>query len=306
MKKKLLKALANSSIIQAFIAKPTPKWMVYLADLVLIAFSCLLTFAFGTHQTYGTSFIYTPLARALFEFITYAVLAYVLGSSKYIIRLSVIEDAYRLVLLIVSASLVLSTVSLGTYFAFGYLYFSIWNIIIVGLMAFALMLIMRLSIKYFYLLVSGATQSKKRVIVLGSAINSFFLASALKSEFEGRFDPVALLSLASKTPDSSVNGIPVLPYNPDTVAEIFEYYKCDTLLFLSTQLELMRSGTADIFLKTTSTCSCSTRWRNSTSTANLCPRFRHTYTTSASKTSSVANLSAPKTPLSAALSADRW
>ena len=46
MKKKLLKALANSSIIQAFIAKPTPKWMVYLADLVLIAFSCLLTFAF--------------------------------------------------------------------------------------------------------------------------------------------------------------------------------------------------------------------------------------------------------------------
>ena len=134
--------------------------MVYLADLVLIAFSCLLTFAFGTHQTYGTSFIYTPLARALFEFITYAVLAYVLGSSKYIIRLSVIEDAYRLVLLIVSASLVLSTVSLGTYFAFGYLYFSIWNIIIVGLMAFALMLIMRLSIKYFYLLVSGATQSK--------------------------------------------------------------------------------------------------------------------------------------------------
>lgn len=249
MKKKLLKALANSSIIQAFIAKPTPKWMVYLADLVLIAFSCLLTFAFGTHQTYGTSFIYTPLARALFEFITYAVLAYVLGSSKYIIRLSVIEDAYRLVLLIVSASLVLSTVSLGTYFAFGYLYFSIWNIIIVGLMAFALMLIMRLSIKYFYLLVSGATQSKKRVIVLGSAINSFFLASALKSEFEGRFDPVALLSLASKTPDSSVNGIPVLPYNPDTVAEIFEYYKCDTLLFLSTQLELMRSGTADVFLK---------------------------------------------------------
>ena len=63
MKKKLLKALANSSIIRAFIAKPTPKWMVYLADPVLIAFSCLLTFAFGTHRTYGTSFIYTPLAE---------------------------------------------------------------------------------------------------------------------------------------------------------------------------------------------------------------------------------------------------
>ncbi len=249
MKKKLLKALANSGIVQSFIAKPTPKWMVYIADLLLIAFSCALTFAFGTHHTYGSSFIHTPLARALFEFVTYAVLAYFLGTSKYIIRLSVIEDTYKLVMLIITASVVLSFVSLTTYFTVGYMYFSIWNIIVVGLMAFALMLLMRLSIKYFYLLVSGVSQSKKRVIVLGSAINSFFLASALKSEFEGRFDPVALLSLASKTPDSYVNGIPVLPYNPDTVAEIFEYYKCDTLLFLSTQLELMRSGTADVFLK---------------------------------------------------------
>lgn len=249
MKKKLLKALANSGIVQSFIAKPTPKWMVYIADLLLIAFSCALTFAFSTHHTYGSSFIYTPLARALFEFVTYAVLAYFLGTSKYIIRLSVIEDTYKLVMLIITASVVLSFVSLTTYFTVGYMYFSIWNIIVVGLMAFALMLLMRLSIKYFYLLVSGVSQSKKRVIVLGSAINSFFLASALKSEFEGRFDPVALLSLASKTPDSYVNGIPVLPYNPDTVAEIFEYYKCDTLLFLSTQLELMRSGTADVFLK---------------------------------------------------------
>ncbi len=248
MKKKILKALANSSIVKAFIDKPTPKWMVYLADLVLIAFSCALTFAFDT-TSYGTSYFDTPIARVLFEFVTYAVLSYLLGTSRYIIRLSVIEDTYKLVLLIFTASLALTLVSAATYITLGYWYFNIWNIIIVGLMAFSLMLLMRLTIKYFYLMVSGVSQSKKRVIVLGSAINSFFLASALKSEFEGRFDPVALLSLASKTPDSSVNGIPVLPFEPDKVAEIFEYYKCDTLLFLSTQLELMRSGTADVFLK---------------------------------------------------------
>ena len=249
MKKKLLKFLANSSIIQSFIAKPTPKWMVYMADLLLIAFSCALTFAFGNDGEHDTTFIHTTFGRALFEFVVYAFLAYLLGTSRYIIRLSVIEDTYRLVLLIAGASAILSLVSVATYVTAGYMYIKIWNIIVVGLMAFALMLLMRLTIKYFYLLVSGATDTKKRVIVLGSAINSFFLASALKSEFEGRFDPVALLSLASKTPDSYVNGIPVLPYDPNTVAEIFEYYKCDTLLFLSTQLELMRSGTADVFLK---------------------------------------------------------
>ncbi|MDE5628285.1 MAG: polysaccharide biosynthesis protein [Muribaculaceae bacterium] len=249
MKKLLIKALANSSPVRNFIAKPSPKWTVLLADLLLIAFSCALTLAFGSHHLYGDSFIYTPLARAIFEFATYAILVISLGTSRYIIRLSVIEDTYKLVMLIASATAVLSMVSLATYFTLGFAYFSVWNIFVIGVMAFSLMLLMRLSIKYLYITLAGAAHNKRRVIVLGSAINSFFLASALKTEFEGSFDPIALLSLGSRNIDSTVNGIPVLTYDPEKVPEIFEYYKCDTLLFLSTQMELMRSGTADVFLR---------------------------------------------------------
>ncbi|MDE6464601.1 MAG: polysaccharide biosynthesis protein, partial [Muribaculaceae bacterium] len=123
------------------------------------------------------------------------------------------------------------------------------NIFIIGVMAFALMLLMRLSIKYIYITMSGVAKKKTRVIVLGSAINSFFLASALKSEFEGRFDPVALLSLSPKNTDSTVNGIPIVPFDESRIPEVFKFYRCDTLLFLSTQLELMRNGTADVFLR---------------------------------------------------------
>ncbi len=249
MKKTLLKALANSRIVSNFVEKPSPKWMVYLADLVLIAFSCALTLAFGNHNDFGTGVLGTQAARAIFEFITYAALAYVLGTSRYIIRLSVIEDTYKLVLLALSATCVLGLVSLITYFTAGEFYFGFWNIFVIAVMSFTLMLLMRLSIKYLYMCVAGVAQKKRRVIVLGSAINSFFLASALKSEFEGRFDPVALLSLAPRNIDSTVNGIPVVPFDPDNVTETFEFFKCDTLLFLSTQLELMRSGTADIFLR---------------------------------------------------------
>ncbi|MDE6121501.1 MAG: polysaccharide biosynthesis protein [Muribaculaceae bacterium] len=172
-----------------------------------------------------------------------------LGTSRYIIRLSVIEDTYRLVQLVVSATLVLGIISVVTGFITGYPYFAFWNIFIIAVMSFSLMLLMRLSIKYLYISVAGAEQHKQRVIVLGSAINSFFLASALKSEFEGRFDPVALLSLSTRPIDSTVNGIPVVIFDPEKVKEVFEYYQCDTLLFLSTQLELMRSGTADVFLQ---------------------------------------------------------
>ncbi len=249
MKRKIINALANSAMVRAFVAKPSPKWMVLLADLILIGFSCGLTLAFGYHHTYGDSFIYSPLARAILEYLTYVILAVCLGTSRYIIRLSVIEDTYRLVLLIVWASAILTLASIISYFVLGFFYFSIWNIFIVGVMSFTLMLLMRLTIKYVYLKVSRVDTSRKRVIVLGSAINSFFLASALKSEFEGRFDPVALLSLSSRNIDSTVNGIPIEKFDPDTVGDVFAYYKCDTLLFLSTQLEIMRSGTADVFLR---------------------------------------------------------
>ncbi|MDE6468397.1 MAG: SDR family NAD(P)-dependent oxidoreductase, partial [Muribaculaceae bacterium] len=249
MKKKLLKLIANSRVVSNFVDRPSPKWMVYVADLIIMAFCCALTLAFGNRNEIGSEPIFTQPMRAFFEFVVYALLALVLGTSKYIIRLSVIEDTYRLVLLVVSASALLSLTSLVTYFIGGYYYFSYWNIFVIAVMTFSLMLLMRLSIKYLYILVSGVSQKKTRVIVLGSAINSFFLASALKSEFEGRFDPVALLSLSAKNIDSTVNGIPVVPFDPDTVTEVFAFYKCDTLLFLSTQLELMRSGTADVFLR---------------------------------------------------------
>lgn len=223
--------------------------MVYVADLILIAISCLCTLAFGYHTESGAGFFAEPVARLLIVFVTYAVLALALGTSRYIVRLSVIEDTYRLVLLVILASAVLCCLSVVSYFVWGFFYFSFWNIFNIGMMAFALMLIMRLSIKYFYLAVSGVATKKTRVIVLGSAINSYFLASALKSEFEGGFDPVALLSLNPKNTDSSVNGIPIVPFKEDEIAEIFRFYKSNTLLFLSTQLEIMRDGIADVFLR---------------------------------------------------------
>lgn len=249
MKRKFVELLANSSLIQSFIEKPSPKWMVYVADLVLIAISCICTFAFGYHIEAGQGFFAEPIARWLIVFATYALLSRALGTSKYILRLSVIEDTYRLVLLVVLASAVLCLFSLIGYFVWGEFYFSFWNIFNIGMMAFALMLLMRLSIKYFYIAMSGVANRKKRVIVLGSAINSFFLASALKSEFEGQFDPVALLSLNSKSPDNSVNGIPIVTYKEEDIAEIFRFYKSNTLLFLSTQMEIMRDGIADVFLR---------------------------------------------------------
>jgi len=252
MRKKLIKALANSKLMQIFLAAPSPKWAVFATDIIVVALSCVLTYSFSSvgadFSSHANSLFFVPAFRAFIIVIVYALIALVVRPYKYIVRLSVIEDTYRLVLLGAGASLALTLLSLVGFMIFGEYYYNIWNIFVVAVLSFSLMLVVRLGIKFIYMEVAGVAQRKRRVIVLGSAINSFFLASALKSEFEGRFDPVALLSLSSKKMDNTVNGIPVIPFKSDDVKKVFHHYKCDTLLFLSTQIELMRSGTADVFL----------------------------------------------------------
>ncbi len=252
MKKKLIKALADSKLMQTFLAAPSPKWLVFATDIMVVILSCLLTYSFSPigsgFSAFPDSFFFSSWFRILALILVYVLIALVVRPYKYIIRLSVIEDTYRLVLLSVCASLTLSLISLASYLTFGEYYYNIWNVFVVAVLSFSLMLMIRLAIKFIYMSVAGVAQRKRRVIVLGSAINSFFLASALKSEFEGRFDPVALLSLSSKKMDTTVNGIPIVPFKAEEVKKVFHYYKCDTLLFLSTQIDLMRSGTADVFL----------------------------------------------------------
>lgn len=207
----------------------------------------VMTFSSNTVEANGRFF--SPTVKGMLVWALYAVALIATGASRSIIRLSVIEDTYKLVLLVMSVTIVQAIVSVVTYLAIGIYYFSFWNIFITGMMVFGLMLLMRLFVKYLYLHISGVAKGRKRVIVLGSAINSYFLASALRSEFEGEYEPVALLSLSAKVTDVNVSGIPVIPYDSSNLREIFDYYRCNTLMFLSTQMELMRNGVADIFLR---------------------------------------------------------
>ena len=247
MSRRLLLRLSRLSFMRLLAATPAPRWMVLLADMVIVALSCVLIFTFNEAPK-GNNILYAPIIKTAIVLGMYFIFSLKFKSFQYIVRLSVIEDIYRIALLVAMSSFTLVAMVFGTEVITHERYFSIWNIFIIGVFSFTLMMCMRLTVKYLYTLFNGAGVVKKPVIVLGSAINSFVIASALKNEADGRFDPVALLSLSEKKIDTTVNGIPIVKYNPEIIAQIFEKYKCDTLLFLSTQIEIMRSGVADVFL----------------------------------------------------------
>ena len=250
IRKEIFRRIAESKLLHTFLSNPTPSWMVLAVDLLIVALSCLITYSFNpvTRGAY-VGFMQWPFTHAAIIFIVYALMSQVVKAHRFIVRLSVVEDMYRIVLYTISASAILTAAALITKWISGTPYFSIWNVFIIGVFSFTLMMITRLVIKYIYRVLAAPEESRKRVIMLGSAVNSFFFASALKSEVDGRFNPVALLSLTDKTINNTVSGIPIIKYDKDTIADVFAKYNCNTLLFLSTQLELMRQEAADEFLK---------------------------------------------------------
>ena len=248
MRRNWLIKLSRLSFMKIMTATPAPRWAVLLADMVIVALSCILTFTFNTYVP-GDGVIYTLFAKTAIIMLVYLIFSIILKSFQSIVRLSVIEDVYRIAMLVFISSIVLSSVAFLIEIVGNQRYYSIWNIFNIGVFSFTIMMCMRLAIKYMYTMINGASIERKPVIVLGSAINSFVLASALKNEVEGRFDPVALLSLSEKKINTTVNGIPIIKFEADLIAEEIEKYNCDTLLFLSTQIELMRSGFADKFLE---------------------------------------------------------
>lgn len=245
-------SIANMLLKIPFIHKvyqsPVPRWVILLLDTTIVAVSCLLTFRFSPEIDHH-GILHTTFAKGVLITAIYCILSIAFRSYQYIIRLSVFEDIYRLIVLTLTASILLvSMTSAIGYFSNG-LYMSRWNIFVIGMMSLSLMMLMRIVIKYTYAQMSNTGNSRKAVIVLGSAINSFVLANSLKTEVGGSFTPKALLSLNEREKERSVNGIPVVKFDRARIPEIFEQFNCDTLLFLSTQLEFMRSDFADAFIE---------------------------------------------------------
>jgi len=250
MKKTIVDSISNSRLVAKFVSSPSPRWMVFAVDIIIAAICCFITYAFSPTAALGKSgWWFTPFAQGLVAFCIYMMLMPAVHTYKYIVRLSVVEDMYRVVGLVVISSAMMLLIAAATYFTIDIAYFGIWNIFVLALLSSTLLMCCRLAIKYTYRRLHDYSLKRKRIIALGSSVNSFAYTSILNNDPQGQFKVVAMLSLASEPGTKSINNIPVFPYSADTLAEIFDTYKCSDLIFPQVQLKFMRSGVADIFLK---------------------------------------------------------
>lgn len=243
---RILQQLARLRFIRMFHGAPAPRWITFTADLCIVALCSALIFMLAPKDTPQ---IYTDYGYALM-LVVYAVMNFITGNYKCIVRFSVTDDMLKTFLFVALSCVALCTVSFCFSLVSTYHYFlvSIPSILITGAIILCALVLLRLSVKTFYNHISAVLKSRKPVIVLGSAINSLALANSLKSEIDGEFEPKALLSLNKNLNISKVNGIPIEHYDENRLHEIFAKYDCDTLIFLQNHMDMMQNGFADIFM----------------------------------------------------------
>ena len=240
--------LFDLRLVRKFKINTTPRWIILLIDMIIVAVSYGLVVV---ANMYAHGSILNPVSLVgcfIIVLVVYFLISYLTKSYTCVIRLSVIEDLYRAFLVVIASTVILLAVDGAWHVLFGSPLIRVWNIMVIGALAYSLMTIERLLIKYFYMRLTNASSKRRRVLVLGTSLDSLILANALKNEIDGRYDPVGLLSIKTGKENEHIKGFKVYRFDPETIANIFVEHAIYALIFDSANNELMRSGFADYFI----------------------------------------------------------
>ncbi|MBR3100721.1 MAG: polysaccharide biosynthesis protein [Muribaculaceae bacterium] len=246
---KLLNRIFELPIVRSFKINTTPRWIILLIDMLIVTVSyAMLVFSdmYASHTV-------APSAKILLNWailvVVYFLVTYISKSYTCVIRLSVIEDLYRTILVVVTSTLLLFGINAVVHISTSSPLFRYWSVILIGAVSFSIMMIERLLIKYFYMRLTAINEGRRRVLVLGTSLDSLILANALKSEIGGKYEPVGLLSIKNGKENEQINGFKVYRFDPENLTDIFVGNSIYALIFNASNNEMMRNGLADHFIR---------------------------------------------------------
>ena len=236
-------------ILRSFKVKTTPRWIILLLDMLIVLTSYVATVIADMYSLHIVTTALNTLFVGAIVVGVYFIVSYISKSYTCVIRLSVIEDLYRIFMVVVISTIILSIINAIWLAITHHELLKFWNILVIGALSFSVMMIERLCIKYLYMRMNNATEGRKRVLVLGTTFNSVFLANALKGEIGGKYLPVGLLSINPNSSNSEINGLKVYKFDPATMNDMFAENNIEGLIFDAKSNNLMSSGFADYFIK---------------------------------------------------------
>lgn len=246
---KIISKLLEIKWLAAIKAKTAPRWMVLFVDLIIISCSYLLL---ATSEAFipGHSISSLVFLRNWgIVLVVYLLMIFISKSYTSVIRLSVFEDLYREFLVVAGSTILLLIINAVLPVCSYEDLARSWNIVIIGAISFSFLVMERLLIKHAYTVLRQYDSSeRKRVLVLGTSIESIILANALKSEIGGKYYPIGLLAEKGANPPAQISGFKVFPYDENTLVNTFVENSIHALIFNHDKVKLVGREYADFFI----------------------------------------------------------
>ena len=178
MIEKLINNILDLKVFRTFKVKTTPRWIVLLLDMLIVICSFAATVVAGMYSTGALVGRNDIIINGVLVLVIYFLVSYISKSYTCVIRLSVIEDLYRIFMVVAVSISLLVGINLLRLALWNTSSLHFWDILVIGAFSFSLMMVERLCIKYLYMRMNSATKGRKRVLVLGTSFSSVFLANA--------------------------------------------------------------------------------------------------------------------------------
>lgn len=240
--------LDTSKLISAIKANTAPRWLVLFADLFIVSCSYFLL-ALSDVLLPGQSMDSLMFLRNwALVLVVYSLMIFFFKSYTSVVRLSVIEDLYRVfgvvlastVLLIVINALLSANVDVPLMRA--------WNILIMGAISFSFLVVERLLIKHLYAALLQTEVHDKHVLVFGTSLDSLILANALKNEIGGKYTPVGLLAEKDAKVPAHISGFKVYVYDEANMVNEFVENTIHAVIFDSRMVKKLGRKFFDFFI----------------------------------------------------------
>lgn len=246
---KIISKLLEIKWLASIKANTAPRWMVLFVDLIIISCSYLLL---ATSEAFipGHSISSLVFLRNWgIVLAVYLLMIFITKSYTSVIRLSVFEDLYREFLVVAGSTILLLIINAVLPVCSYEDLARSWNIVIIGAISFSFLVMERLLIKHAYTVLRQYDSSeRKRVLVLGTSIESIILANALKSEIGGEYYPIGLLAEKGTNPPAQISGFKVFPYDENTLVNTFVENSIHALIFSHDKVKLVGREYADFFI----------------------------------------------------------
>lgn len=246
---KIISKLLEIKWLASIKANTAPRWMVLFVDLIIISCSYLLL---ATNEAFipGHSVSSLVFLRNWgIVLAVYLLMIFITKSNTSVIRLSVFEDLYREFLVVAGSTILLLIINAVLPVCSYEDLARSWNIVIIGAISFSFLVMERLLIKHAYTVLRQYESSeRKRVLVLGTSIESIILANVLKSEIGGEYYPIGLLAEKGTNPPAQISGFKVFPYDENTLVNTFVENSIHALIFSHDKVKLVGREYADFFI----------------------------------------------------------